>query len=1080
MTNLEDIYELSPLQHGIIFQSLFDPKSGLYVIQSSMYLDGELNVACFEQSWQQVTDRHPVLRTSFSWREIDKPLQIVHSMATIPLTLHDWRSLGAGEQTILMDSLLETDRLRNFDLSAQPLMRLTLVRTKDNVHRFIWTFHHLLLDGRSSSLVLREVAAFYEAASNADCLVLRSPRPYRDYIVWLQRRDLSGAERFWREALKGFTSATPLGVDQSPLESHQEHNYGELRTALSTSTTLRLQSFARSNQLTPNTVVQGAWARLLSHYSGHREVAFGAIVSGRPVDLDGAEFMVGLFINTLLVRVDMEPSKAVLPWLKEIQARRSEISQYDFTPLVRVQGWSEVDRGQPMFESIFVFENYLMEAPLTKMIGGLGVRGNRSFERTGYPLTIVAEPGPELLLRILYDCRRFDDLTIQRMLGHLSQTVQIIIDGSVHQLEGLTAFADAECHQVLREWNDTRASSLRERALHELFEDQVDRNPDTVALVFRDQEVTYHELDRRANQVAHYLRGRCIGPGELVGIYMNRSVEMLVALLGILKAGGAYVPLDPMYPKERLHFMVTDSGLGTVLTEDALSLDLPGAIAACLCLDKDWGSIALKGEKRARVTVSPSNLAYVIYTSGSTGMPKGVAIAHKGLCNVADAQVTTFGIRRGDYVLQFSSLSFDASAFEMMMAFRVGATLCLVPRQDAVPGPQLLQYLLEQGVTLVTLPPSALSALPTAELPALQTITVAGEACSAQLVDIWSEGRAFFNLYGPTEATIWATTACCNERGRPPSIGLPIVNTRVFLLDQHHNPLPFGIAGELCIAGSGLARGYMNRPDLSAEKFIPDPFSDEQGARQYRTGDLARRNQDGSIQFLGRRDHQVKIRGFRVEIGEVEAALREHQDLKDVMVCSDPPGGRLVAYVVASNGAVPQTGHLLTFLRQTLPDYMVPSVFVVVDEFPLTPNGKIDRKALPHPDGRRPDLEFDYTVPQTDMERIVASIWKDVLKLDRAGARDNFFDLGGHSLLIIQVQNKIQEELGQEIPISDLFRYPTIDALAQHLSQTGDAALSREQYHESQVQKLGKGKERLKRIKHNQLAARGAKGFSDE
>ena len=582
----------------------------------------------------------------------------------------------------------------------------------------------------------------------------------------------------------------------------------------------------------------------------------------------------------------------------------------------------------------------------------------------------------------------------------------------------------------------TPDAAPRDTCLHELFEAQAARTPDAIAATFGDRSLTYRTLNRRANQLARHLRELGVGPEVLVGLCLDRSLEMLVGLLGVLKAGGAYVPLDPAYPQARLSFMMADARVGVLVTRERLLGTLPRHDAQTVCLDTDWPAIARRDTEDMDSGVLADHLAYVIYTSGSTGQPKGVMVAHRGLRNLSEVQVRTFGVGPRDRVLQFASLSFDAATFEIVLALRVWATLCLAPADDLAPGPPLLELLRGSAITVATLPPSALSAVPDDDLPALRLLLVAGEACTAALVERWAGGRRFHNLYGPTEATIWSTQAACHAGGPPPSIGRPIAATQVVLLDAQLDPVPPGVAGELCLGGVGVARGYLRRPGLTAERFIPHPCDETPGARLYRTGDRARWLPDGDLEFLGRLDQQVKLRGVRIELGEIEAVLGQHSAVQDTVVLAreDHPGDRrLVAYVIPTDPALASVPELRGFLIQRLPLTMVPSTFVLCERFPLTPNGKVDRQALPAPSGARPALGPAYDAPQTPAQEGLVRIWTEVLELEPIGIRDNFFALGGHSLSAVVVLTRIQADFGVTLPLQTIFEAPTVAELATRL-----------------------------------------------
>ncbi|MEH2211069.1 amino acid adenylation domain-containing protein [Nostoc sp.] len=1052
--NVEDIYPLSPMQQGMLFHTLYASESRVYFEQLICILEGNLSTSAFEQAWQQVVERHPVLRTAFIWEDLNEPLQIVRQQVTLSWEQHDWRELSPPEQQEQLEVFLQAERQRGFDLSQAPLMRLALIQVDENTYQFIWCHHHLLLDGWSLPLVFKEVFTFYEALRQGENLYLKRSRPYRDYIAWLQQQDLAKAEAFWRQTLQGLTAPTPLVVGKALGSiSNQEQTHAHQQIQLSKTATAALESFARQHQLTVNTLLQGAWALLLSRYSGQEDVVFGTTVSGRPPTLTGVESMVGLFINTLPLRVQVSPQADLLSWLKQLQTQHVEMRSYEYSPLVQVQGWSDVPRRLPLFESIVVFENYPIDASLHKPDGSIQIRHVRGFERTNYALTVAARLGTELSLLLSYDCRRFDAETIGRMLGHLQTLLEGMVTNQGRQLADLPLLTPKERQQLLVEWNHTQIDSPQDVCIHQLFESQAERSPDAVALVFEDKQLTYFELNQHANQVAHYLHSLGVGADAVVGLCLERSLEAIVGILGALKAGGAYLPLDPAYPKDRLTFMLEDAQVSVLLTQQQLVDKLPEHNGRAICLDTDWQVISQHSCENPISRVTPDNLAYVIYTSGSTGRPKGVIVGHSGLCNLAFAQQRLFDVQPASRVLQFASLSFDASVWEIFMALSAGATLVLAKRQDLLPGATLIELLRQQAITIVTLPPSVLAILPPEELTALQTIIVAGEACSPDLVARWSANRRFFNAYGPTEATVCATIAECNQSDRQPPIGRPIANTQVYLLDAQLQPVPVGVPGELYIGGVGLAKGYLNRPDLTAEKFIANPFDNSEFKipakavlrlqnfkfdRLYKTGDLVRYLSDGNIEFLGRIDHQIKIRGFRIDLLEIEVVLSQHPAVREVAIAAreDIPGDkRLVAYVVLDSEQAPTITELRRFLEEKLPNYMLPSAFVLLKALPLTHNGKIDRQALPLPENLRPELLEDYVAPQSEMERIIATVWQEVLQLEKVGVHDNFFDLGAHSLLVIQAYSKLRQLLNQELSVVDIFEHPTISTLANYCSQ---------------------------------------------
>ncbi|MCG8348344.1 MAG: amino acid adenylation domain-containing protein [Chloroflexales bacterium] len=1031
--NIEDIYPLAPMQQGMLFHSLYAPESGVYIEQMSCTIHGALHLGSFARAWRHIVERHPILRTAFVWEELDEPLQVVHEEVELPITQFDWRGLSSQEQDARLQAFLADDLRQGFDLAEAPLMRLALLRSADDAYHFVWTHHHLLIDGWCMPLLLREALTSYESFTQVQTPHLPPSPPFRDYIAWLQEQDADDAEAFWRRSLTGFTAATPLVVDRSGAERAAEPgDYAHRERSLSADATAALQSLARQNQLTLSTLVQGAWALLLSRYSSEEDVVFGVTVSGRPADLPGAEQMIGLFINTLPVRVVIPPDKQLGAWLRELQAQQAELRQYEYSPLVQIQGWSQAPRGVPLFESILVFENYPVDETLREQDGSLKLTAVHTRSRTNYPLTVVAAPGREIKLGIHYECDRFAAATIERMLGHLHTLLEGFAAGFEQPLASLPLLTEAERQQIAV-WNDTAQPFPSDRCAHHLFEEQVARTPEAVAVAFEETSLTYRELDARANQVAHHLRGLGVGPEQLAGVCIDPSLELIIAILGILKAGGAYLPLDPGYPAERLTFMLDDAQPVALLVTDATAQRLSGSVAQRLInLDADWPTIARQPVTNPESGATAENLAYVIYTSGSTGQPKGVLLQHRGLCNFTRAQSRDFGIVAGSRVLQFASMSFDAAVADVFDTLTTGATLVLAPRALLASVPTLVELLNTQAITHITLPPALLALLSPEELSTVQVMIAAGERCPPEIAARWSQQRRFFNAYGPTEATVGP---CWYEvHGALPAetvpIGKPIANTQIFILDNDGHLAPVGVPGEIHIGGVGLARGYLNRPELTAERFITNPNIPTVG-RPYKTGDQGRYLPDGTIECLGRIDTQVKLRGFRIELGEIEAVLRQHEAVQDaaVVLREDTPGDqRLVAYLVAMHTV--EFALLRQWMQQKLPDYMLPSAFVELAALPLTPNGKVDRKALPAPDGARSAIDTAYVAPCTPEEEIIVGLWAQVLGVARVGVHDNFFALGGHSLLATQLLSRLREMFQVELPLAALFANPTVAGMA--------------------------------------------------
>ena len=780
-------------------------------------------------------------------------------------------------------------------------MRLALFRVTEDEHKFLFSRHHLLLDRWSRAVLLKDLFAVYDALSGGREPILDVPRPYGDYIAWLAQQDTSAAENFWRTSLAGFTEPTGFAVERKTgRRIGAEEDYADQRIQLSEVATENLQTFARQHRLTLNTLVQGAWALLLSRYSGADDVVFGVTMAGRPTDLSGVESMVGLFINTLPMRVQAPATVSVLTWLRELQERQAALQQYEYSSLIDIEGWSEVPGGVPLFNSILVFENLPVSSSF-QAGGGLEMQSDRGIGSiTDYPITVLVMPGSRLTVQIVYERARFEKATISRMVGHLATLLENMAANPDQRLEEVLLLTESERRQILGEWNQTRVEDEKDRCIHELFAAQVEKTPDAVALVSGTERLTYRELNERANQLAHYLKQLGVGPEVLVGVFMERSVEMIVGLLGILKAGGAYIPLDPTYPLERLRFMVQDARLLVMLTQKRLSESLPGSDAKVVCMDRDWREIAHESTVNPVSEVGAGNLAYLIYTSGSIGEPKGVAIEHASTVAFINWARRTFSREELSGVLASTSICFDLSVFELFATLSCGGKVILA--EDALQLPTLKA---REEVKLINTVPSAMAELVRlGGLPqSLETVNLAGEPLRTELVrQIYQQPgvKRVYDLYGPSEDTTYSTFAL-RSPDQPATIGRPISNTRTYILDRSFQPVPVGVPGELYLGGAGLVRGYFGRPELTAERFVPDPFGPEPGQRLYQTGDLVRYADDGNIEYLGRADHQVKIRGYRIELGEIEAVISSQPGVRDTVVLArenEPGDKRLVAYVV--------------------------------------------------------------------------------------------------------------------------------------------------------------------------------------
>ncbi|GEJ57771.1 hypothetical protein AMYX_25120 [Anaeromyxobacter diazotrophicus] len=1053
---VEDLYPLSPMQQGMLFHTLRDPGSGVYVEQLAFELEGALDADAFARAWQLVLARHPILRTGFVWEGVDEPLQLVHRGVELPLEREDWRGLGAEAQAARLEERFRQERARGFDLAVPPLLRLGLARTGDAVHLFTFSHHHLLLDGWSVPLVLKDVLAAYEALRRGEAPRLPPVRPYRDFIAWLQRRDPARSEDFWRRALAGVRQPTPLGIDH-PAAAAAEDAPPALQheLVLGPAELASILALARRLHLTPSTVVLGAWALLLSRYSGEEDVVFGATVSGRPADLPGAESTVGLFINTLPVRVRVDPDATAAVWLEAVQAQQVELRQHEHTPLVRVRQWSEVPSPQPLFESLFVFENYPVDASLRESGGPLRVRCAGSASRVSFPLVISAAAGTELTLTASADPARLDAGAVEGALAHLREVLLAMAARPETRLARLPLVGTEERRRLLAAGAGARGG---EPALD--FPSTVARRaavaPDAPALVAGDVRWSYAELERRACQVAHRLRAAGAAPGARVAHLLPRNADALAALLGIWKVGAIYVPLDPQSPPARSAGILAAAGARLVLTHRGAAAALSAPHVTPVFLDglDDEPLVA------AAAPLAPETLAYVIYTSGSTGAPKGVAVTHGALARHDRALRDRYGLGAEDRVLEFFSFAFDASLEQLLLAWGAGGTLVL--RGDELWEPRrFAEELARHRLTVATVAPAYLDTVVRAweasgerggwPEPQVRRLLVGGEPLRPDTVVRLRRtplGRAqLVNVYGPTEATI--SCASCDvpsdlgpilARGRVP-IGRPLQGCRAYVLDPGGELAPAGVPGELYVGGDALAAGYLDRPELTAERFLPDPFHPRE--RVYRTGDRVRWTPDGELEFLGRADEQVKVRGFRVEPAEIEAALATHPAVAAAAVAAraDATGElRLVGYVVAQAGATAGAAELRRYLLERLPDYMVPSAFVALDALPRTAGDKIDRRRLPAPAVEAAAAGRD--APRTPAEEVLCGLFAHVLGVERVGLDDDFFALGGHSLRATQLAARIRDAFDVDLPLKAIFEAPTVAALMARVARGRPATAS--------------------------------------
>ena len=1044
---------LSYAQQRLWFLAQLEPDSYVYNIPLAYHLTGKLNFAALEQSLRAIIARHESLRTNFLVKD-GQPTQIIHEGIIWQITTTNLEHLSPEETEAQVEKITTQQAQQPFNLTQDCLFRAQLLILDKEEHILLLTMHHIISDGWSMNLLWSELIALYQAFNNNQTSPLSAlPIQYLDFAVWqrqwLEEKIIPSELNYWKQQLAGHLPLLELPLDY-PRPPVQTHKGAYQKITISQQLSQSLEGLAQKEGVTLFMLLLAAYQTLLHRYTGQSDIIVGSPIAGR--NRAETEGLIGFFVNMLPLRTQVEAEQNFPELLQQV--KETVLAAYDHQNLPFEKLVEELQPERNLSHSpIFQVSFNLVNTPSTELeLPGIKTTPIEVKTHTAkLDLALALSQTSEGLEGVVeYNTDLFKAETINRLIGHFLTLLEAITVDTEENIARLPILTAAEEHQLLVEWNDTKAE-YPNLCIHQLFERQVEKTPEAVAVRFEEQELTYAQLNQKANQLAHYLQSLGVKPGSLVGICVARSIEMIIALLGILKAGGAYVPIDPTYPSDRIDYMLDDSQVSLLVTTESLILKLPETTAKIVTFNTPEITSASKINLIAEV--QPDNLAYIIYTSGSTGKPKGVAIAHQGLCNLATAQTKLFDVNSDSRILQFASFSFDAAIWEIVMALGSGAMLCMATKESLLPGINLLNLLKQQRITHLTIPPTALGALPQKELPDLEVIIVAGEACPPELAQQWSKKHRFFNAYGPSESTVCATVAECKGIQDSLPIGHPINNTEIYILDKNLQPVPVGVPGELHISSVGLAQGYWHRPELTQQKFILIPPLNKggRGYRLYKTGDLAKYlpalkdtaapsgraklAHNGKIEFIGRIDNQVKIRGFRIELGEIESALVQHPHIEQSVVIAreDTPGDKkLVAYLVSNQTITIE--QIRNFLQATLPNYMIPMAFVTLEQMPLTPNGKIDRASLPKPESDRSNLKNAYVRPQTEIETKIAAIWQEALKIDKVGIYDNFFDLGGHSLLLAEVQSKLTEIFANKISMLDLFMYPTINAFAGYLA----------------------------------------------
>lgn len=1023
--NLKDIYPLSPMQADMLFHALLDSKSDAYFEQITFLIDGQFDIARWQYCWQLLVQRHDILRTVFSYKKTEQPLQIVLKRSEPEFLQFDLRTFDSTSQATKILEYKQQDRRRGFDLSKDRLTRIAIFQRQSQEFVMVWSFPHILLDGWCNGIIYEELLMFWQQLKQGKTPQLPPAPQYSRYIQWLAKQDKAAATEYWREYVKGYAQIT--GLPREKIAAPVITEIVEYQLHFEPTLYQQLQKLASTKQVTLNTLIQAMWSILLSIYNGVNDVVFGATVSGRPSSIPDIERMLGLFINTLPVRAMFEPNTTLDEIIQQVHQRALASQSYDFFPLAEIRTLTQLK--QNLFDHLLIFENLPnQDNEISEQQLGFRIVQEEMYEHTHYDFVLSVFPSENLTFKLAYQPQSYSAEQISRIAGHCEQLLQQFITDTTIQLKDLNILPSYEKELLLQQFNPTVNTPVAETTLVAQFEAQVARTPEQVAIHCAQQHLTYRELNQQANRVAHYLRQHYeIQADDRIALLLDRSLDLVVALWGILKAGAAYVPLDPTYPAPRIQYVLEHSQAKVVLTQAHLRhlCENQTALALTEVLEQDDFTENLP------LLAEPHHLAYVIYTSGSTGLPKGVMLMQRNVVSFCNNLSVRFGFTSQDTLYAVTTVTFDISVLELIGSLLLGMQVIVAQEETLREPHQLAQELKNCSILQTT--PSRLQMIIESEglvaLAHLRVILVGGEALSQSLFEQLSSlsQTQVFNVYGPTETAIWSTTKLLD--GKQLTIGKPLEHEAVYILSDNLQLLPVGVIGEVCIGGAGVSRGYWQDEQKTQLQFVPNPF--RTGEMLYKTGDLGRWLSNGEIEFLGRKDFQVKVRGFRIELGEIEHRLVQVPSIRQAVVVAQQ--GNLVAYLVVD--ALVQTADLKKYLSEWLPDYMIPTHFVTVESLPLTPNGKIDRKALPALENTA-TTTAESIAPRTELERQLVEIWRAVLNVTTVGIHDNFFELGGHSLKAVQLMTKIRQQCQREISLTQFFQQPTIAGLTQQWTAT--------------------------------------------
>jgi amino acid adenylation domain-containing protein len=1023
---------------------------------------GELLLDKLQFAVDELVQRHEALRTTFS---TNGELLCINAPQAMDIPLLDVTEEDEETRALQLAQLIKTEVMVPFDLEHGPLLRVKAIKLEKHTYRILFTAHHIVADGWSIAILLRELTILYTAAVKGHFPQLDSPYPFSAYALTQKEKTHSpenqAAEAYWLKQFDDDIPVLDMPTDR-PRPSIRTFDAWRIDYELDSALISDLKRTGARASSTFFTTLLGAFAAYVSRLSSQDDFVIGVPAAGQSIT--GQNNLVGHCVNMLPLRLKVNLQQSFHDLLRLMRPQVLDAydhQEYTFGSLVKKLPIPRDTSRVPLVSVTFNIDQEMHELAFGELEAKYS-SNPRYYENFEIFLNAVEAKG-KVILECAYNTNLFDEETIRTRLAEFEVFLRSLVKSPTTPMYELSLLTDTAHDQLLRGWNSTHKDYPHTQCIHQLVTAQAEHTPNAIAITFDTKALSYADLEKRSNQLAQYLRHNGVGPDVLVGIFIERSVEMVVGLLGILKAGGAYVPLDPNFPHERLAFMVEDAGLRVLLTQSSLRASLPSTKARVVALDEQWEAIAKEQDVTPNSGVKPMDLAYVIYTSGSTGKPKGVQVPHRAAVNFLNSMAREPGITPQDSLLAVTTLSFDISVLELFLPLTVGGQVRVVSREVAADGGRLLEELKNSEATIMQATPATWRMLLAAGWEQSHSVKVlcGGEALPRELADeLLLRASSVWNMYGPTETTVWSTFCRVLDKGSTVPVGRPINNTTIYILDKNRQPVPIGVPGELYIGGTGVTRGYLNRPELSAERFVPDPFSDENGARLYRTGDLVRYRADGNIEYLNRLDNQVKVRGYRIELGEIETVLAKHEAIKQavVVVREDQSGDqRLVAYYIAEPNHSVTVAELRKHLRNELPDYMIPQHFVELEAFPMTPNRKIDRRALPSPAHEGKPLGSEYIAPRTETESLVARVWQEILRVERVSLHDNFFELGGHSLSATQTLSRLRDVIGAEITLTAIFEAPTVNELAEYidvysavkdgaLPKSGDSEEEREEY----------------------------------